>query len=147
MSESSPNATKVASITGREPRLSTSYGSHGERRLSLRRLATMLNALPPEAVSIEAAAEMLRNEEFFVRFNAAKMLGRRADRDARIVMQEVLNTGEAPSRASVARHLYGFSWFSAEPLIRQALKDTDHRVRECAIYALCDLRELNAYQL
>lgn len=134
-------------ITGREPRLAAGSGKQGQRRLSLRRLATMINVLPPEAISLEAAAEMLRNDEFFVRYNAAKMLGRRGDRDARLIMQEVLTKGEAPSRASVARHLYGFSWFSAEPLIRLALKDTDSRVREGAIYALCDLRELNAYQL
>lgn len=136
-----------STITGREPRLSSGYARQGQRRLSLRRLATMVNVLPPEAISLEAAAEMLRNEEFFVRYNAAKMLGRRGDRDARLIMQEVLTSGEAPSRASVARHLYGFSWFAAEPLIRQALKDSDPRVREGAIYALCDLRELNAYQL
>jgi HEAT repeat protein len=134
-------------ITGREPRLASAYNKQGQRRLSLRRLATMINVLPPEAISLEAAAEMLRNEEFFVRYNAAKMLGKRGDRDARMVMQDVLTNGEPPSRASVARHLYGFSWFSAEPLIKQALKDKDARVREGAIYALCDLRELNAYQL
>src|SRR5690606_21804124 len=135
--------------TGREPRLSvhTSSNGRGERKLSLRRLATMLNVLPAEAVSLDAAREMLKNEEFYVRYNAAKMLSRRGDREARLIMQEVLTTGEAPSRASVARHLYGFSWFSAEPLIRQALQDEDNRVREGAVYALCDLRELNAYQL
>jgi HEAT repeat protein len=137
----------VTHLTGREPRLSTRYGSHGERRLSLRRLATMLNALPPEAISLPAAAEMLRNEDFLVRYNAARLLGRRADRDARLIMQEVLTSGKPPTRASAARHLYGFSWYAGEPLIRQALKDPDHRVRECAIYALCDLREYNAYQL
>jgi HEAT repeat protein len=62
-------------------------------------------------------------------------------------MEDVLDNGAPPSRASVARHLYGFSWFAAEPLIRKALADSDSRVREGAIYALCDLRELNAYQL
>jgi HEAT repeat protein len=62
-------------------------------------------------------------------------------------MEDVLKNGEAPSRASVARHLYGFSWFAGEALIKLALKDEDHRVREGAIYALCDLREYNAYQL
>jgi HEAT repeat protein len=135
-------------ITGREPRLSNIYArQQGQRKLSLRGLATMLNMLPPESISLEAAAAALRNEEFFVRFNAAKMLSRRADRDARMVMQAALTDGEAPTRASVARHLYGFSWFSAEPLIKQALKDKDSRVRESAIYALCDLREMNAYQL
>ncbi len=139
--------TNPTQTTGREPRLAVGYGKQGQRRLSLRRLATMVNMLPPDAISIDAAAEMLRNDEFFVRYNAAKMLSRRGDRDARVVMQEVLTTGEAPSRASVARHLYGFSWFAAEPLIKQALQDKDDRVREGAIYALCDLRELNAYQL
>src|SRR5687768_5225051 len=134
-------------VTGREPRLASGYTKKGERRLSLRRFATMLNLLPPEAVSLDALAAAVHNEEFFVRFNAAKMLSRRADRDSRLIMQEVLETGEVPSRASVARHLYGFSWFAAEPLIRMALKDKDYRVREAAIYALCDLRELNAYQL
>lgn len=134
-------------ITGREPRLAQGYVKKGEHKLSLRRFATMLNLLPPEAVSLDALAAATRNDEFFVRFNAAKMLSRRADRDARLIMEDVLKTGEAPSRASVARHLYGFSWYSAEPLIKLALKDTDARVREAAVYALCDLRELAAFQL
>jgi HEAT repeat protein len=134
-------------ITGREPRLSVHAGGRGAQKLSLRRLATMLNVLPPEAISLDAAAEMLKSEEFYVRYNAAKLLGRRGDREARLIMQEALTNGVPPTRASVARHLYGFSWFSAEPLIRQALQDEDFRVREMAIYALCDLRELNAYHL
>jgi HEAT repeat protein len=136
-----------ANITGREPRLASKYSKPGQRRLSLRHLATMLNVLPPEAVSLDAAAVMLKNEEFYVRCNAAKMLSRRADRDARMIMQEALKTGEPRTRATVARHLYGFSWFAAEPLIKQALADKDARVREGAIYALCDLREINAYQM
>lgn len=134
-------------ITGREPRLASGYVKKGERRLSLRRFATMLNMLPPEAVALDALAEAVHNNEFYVRYNAAKMLGRRADRDSRLIMQEVLERGSSPSRASVARHLYGFTWFAAEPLLRTALKDDDYRVREAAIYALCDLRELNAYKL
>jgi HEAT repeat protein len=136
-------------ITGREPRLSATYGSkkRGMRQLSLRYVATMLNVLPPEAVSLDAAAEMLKNEEFFVRYNAAKMLSRRGDREARLLMQSTLANGEPRSRATVARHLYGFSWFAAEPLVKQALQDKDSRVREAAIYSLCDLREMNAYQL
>jgi len=134
-------------ITGREPRLSILAGGRGTQKLSLRRLATMLNVLPPEAISLDAAAEMIKSEEFYVRYNAAKLLSRRADREARLIMQEALSNGEAPTRASVARHLYGFSWFTAEPMIRQALHDKDQRVREMAVYALCDLRELNAYQL
>lgn len=134
-------------ITGREPRLASNFTKQGQRRLSLRHLATMLNVLPPEAISLDAAAEMLKSEEFYVRYNAAKMLSKRADRDARMIMQEALTKGEPRTRATVARHLYGFSWFAAEPLIKQALKDKDSRVREGAIYALCDLREMNAYQL
>lgn len=137
----------LTTITGREPRLASGYTKKGERRLSLRRFATMLNMLPPEAVSLDALAAAVHNEDFFVRFHAAKMLGRRGDRDSRMIIQEVLDNGEVPSRASVARHLYGFSWFAAEPLIKIALKDSDFRVREAAVYALCDLRELNAYQL
>jgi len=137
----------MTTITGREPRLASGYIKKGERRLSLRRFATMLNMLPPEAVSLDALSAAVHSDEFFVRFNAAKMLSRRGDRDSRLIIEDTLKTGEAPSRASVARHLYGFSWFAAEPLIRLALKDTDYRVREAAIYALCDLREFNAYQL
>jgi HEAT repeat protein len=62
-------------------------------------------------------------------------------------MEDALINSDAPTRASVARELYGFSWYSAEPLFRQALKDEDVRVHECAVYALCDLRELRGYQL
>ncbi len=133
-------------ITGREPRLAVSSGT-GQRRLSLRGVANMLNMLPPEAVAVDAAEAALRSDDFFVRYNAAKMLARRGDRDARVTMEKVLKDGSATSRASVARHLYGFSWFSAEPIIKIALRDEDARVREGAIYALCDLRELNAYKL
>lgn len=135
----------MTTITGREPRLASRSGK-GQQRLSLRRLATVLNVLPPEAISLDAAVEMLRSDEFYVRFNAAKMLARRGDREARLIMQNALTNAEVTTRASVARHLYGFSWFAAEPLIQQALKDSDSRVREAAVYALCDLRELNAYQ-
>jgi HEAT repeat protein len=131
-------------ITGREPRLAYKKGHY---RLSLRGLGTMLNILPPESISLDAAEAALRNKDFYVRYNAARLLRRRGDRDARILMEDALMNGEAPTRASVARELYGFSWLSAEPLLRQALKDEDERVHECAVYALCDLRELRGYQL
>lgn len=137
----------MAAITGREPRLAAGYTRKGEHRLSLRRFATMLNLLPPHAVSLDALVEALKSEEFYVRYNAAKLLSKRSDRDARLIMEDTLRGGEVRSRASVARHLYGFSWFSAEPLIRLALQDSDARVREAAVYALCDLQELNAYHL
>ncbi len=133
-------------ITGREPCLSPSYGKQGQQRLSLRGLATMLNVLPPHAIALEVTAEALRSEAFYVRYSAGKMLARRGDRDARLVLQGALNNGQAPTRASAARHLYGFSWFSVEPLIRQALRDPDRRVREAVVYALCDMRDLNAYE-
>jgi HEAT repeat protein len=134
-------------LTGREPALATGSKQKGSRRLSLRRLGTLLNVLPPDAVSLDAVKAALNSEEFFVRYNAAKLLSRRADRDSRVIMEEILKTGQPMSRASVARHLYGFSWFSAKSLIELALQDSDARVREGAVYALCDLRDLNAYQM
>ena len=137
----------MTQLTGREPRLASGYTKKGERRLSLRRFATMLNMLPPDAVSLDALAAAIHNDEFFVRYNAAKMLGRRGDRDARLIIEDAIHKGETPTRASASRHLHGFSWYAAEPLIRTALKDDDYRVREAAIYALCDLREYNAYEL
>lgn len=139
------NTQNPPELTGYEPTLATSQ--RGRRTLSLRGLATMLNVLPADAISLPAIAEALRSDTFYVRYSAAKKLSERRDRDARLLIQEVLDTGTAPSRASVARHLYAFSWFSAEPLLRQALKDEDSRVREAAIYALCDLRDLHAFQL
>ena len=134
----------LPTISGREPRLAYKKGHY---RLSLRGLGTMLNILPPEAISLDAAEAALRNKDFYVRYNAARVLRRRGDRDARIIMEDALMNGDAPTRASVARELYGFSWFSTEPLLRRALKDEDVRVHECAVYALCDLRELQGYQL
>jgi HEAT repeat protein len=140
-------SVETTNITGREPRLSLSHTKRGQRRLSLRGLATALNALPPEAVSLPVIAEALRSDAFYVRYSAAKMLARRGDRDARMIIHEALTNGSAPTRASATRHLYGFSWFSAEPLLRQALGDSDQRVRAAAISALSDLRELNAFRL
>lgn len=136
--------TPLSKFTGREPRLSHKKGHY---RLSLRGLGTMLNVLPPEAVSLDAAEAALRSKDFYVRYNAARVLRRRGDRNARVIMEDALINGDTPTRASVARELYGFSWFSAEPLLRRALNDEDVRVHECAVYALCDLRELRGYQL
>jgi HEAT repeat protein len=134
-------------FTGREPRLSSSYTQHGKRSLTTGRLAQMLEVLPPNMVSLDVAAEALRNESFYVRYAAARLLNKRGDRAARMVMQKILSEDNVRSRASVARYLYGFSWFAIEPLIQQALGDTDARVREGAMYALCDMRELNAFEL
>lgn len=134
-------------LTGREPRLSASYTQQGKRSLTAGRLAQLLEVLPPNMVSLDVAAEALRSETFFVRYAAARLLNKRGDRAARLVMQKILTEGNARSRASVARYLYGFSWFAIEPLIKQALQDEDPRVREGAMYALCDARELNAFEM
>jgi len=132
--------------TGREPCLS-SYRQPGQQRLSLRRLATTLNLLPPESISLEAAAEALHSGDCVVRYSAAEILSRRGDRDARRVIQDVLADDDAPLRASVVRHLHRFSWFVAEPLLWQALEDADQRVRESAIFALCEMRTRDAFHL
>ncbi|MEM9950624.1 MAG: HEAT repeat domain-containing protein [Chloroflexota bacterium] len=134
-------------LTGREPMLASGLLEKGKRRLSLRRLGTMLNMVSPENVSLEATQAMINSDDFFVRYNAAKLLGKRGDRDARIIIEDALHNAKPRTRANVARHLHGFTWFSAEPLIKKALKDDDARVREAAIYALCDMGDLNAYNL
>ncbi len=141
------NNMMTVTLTGREPRLSEQTGARGGWRLSLRGLATMLNVLPPESVSLDAVAAALRSKEFYVRYNAGQLLARRGDRAARLVLQDALGADDPRTRASAARHLYGFSWFAAEPLFRQALADADSRVREAAVYALCDLRQWEAYRL
>lgn len=119
----------------------------GKQRLSLRRLGSLLSNIAPDSVSLEAAVEMLQSEDFYVRFSAAELLSKRADRETRLALQELLKTADTPIRASIARHLYYFSWFVAEPLLQQAFTDPDSRVHESAIYALCNLRDLNAFQL
>ena len=136
----------MSEITGREPRLSRSTQTGGNRLLP-RRLANLLNSVNPDSVSLDAVAEALKSDDFFVRYNAGKLLGRRADRSARLLCETTLASGGPLARASVARNLHGFSWFTAENLYRQALHDEDSRVREAAVYALCDTAELNAYHL
>jgi len=81
-----------------------------------------------------------------VRYTAAEMLSRRNDRESRLVFENVLKTGTAPQRASVIRHAYRFSWFSAAPLFRRGLADSDARVTEAAIFSLCKMRQSEAYQ-
>jgi HEAT repeat protein len=137
----------MTTVTGREPRLSATYTLKGKRLLPLKRLANLLEVLPPASVPLAVAAEALRSDAFYVRYAAARILNQRGDRAARLVMQQALNEGNAPTRASVARQLYGFSWFAIEPMIQQALRDTDVRVRENGMYALADAHELSAYQL
>lgn len=138
----------MTEITGREPRLATGYRTQGQMRLSIMGLANSLNLLPANSISLPALTEALRSDSFFVRYAAARKLTERGDREARLLLQEMLvRESSAATRASIARHLYGFSWFSAEPMIIQAFRDADHRVREAAAYALCEFHELAAYQL
>ncbi len=134
-------------ITGREPTLPDRRAASTGRRLSLRGLGTLLNILPPEAVSLEASAAALRSEDFYARFAAAEILSKRGDRDARQILQDILDRGDPPQRASVAHHLHHLSWYSAQTMLRQALSDSDLRVRESAIYSLCMLRGPDAYAL
>jgi HEAT repeat protein len=107
----------------------------------------MLNMLPAESIPLNTLVEALKSKNPAARFSSAQALARRGDREARMALQEILAIGEAPSRASAARHLYGFSWYTAEPLLRQALCDADSRVHESVMYALADFRNLNAYRL
>ncbi|MBI5929253.1 MAG: HEAT repeat domain-containing protein [Chloroflexi bacterium] len=132
--------------TGYEPMLMRQERGRAWR-LSPRRLATMLTNLPPEAISLAAAEEMLQHENFNLRYHAATLLSQRGDREARLIMEKALVHPSAPVRASVARHLDGFSWFVAEPMLRQALQDADARVREGAVYALCSFGSPAAMQL
>jgi HEAT repeat protein len=131
-------------FTGYEPHL---IQRHDQRTLSLRGLATMLNVLPADAISLPVIAESLKSNNYYVRYSAAKKLSVRADRESRLLVQSVLASGGATSRASVARHLNGFTWFAVEPLIRQALADEDVRVREAVVYAMCDMRVQEAFEL
>ncbi len=131
--------------TGREPSLPKR--EKAGFLLSLKGLASMLNLLPPDQISVEAYAAALRSDDCMVRFNAANLLARRADREARLAFQDVLQAGTPHQRASAAGHLYRFSWFAAEPLYRCALADDDARVREAAVFALCKMRLPEAYAL
>jgi HEAT repeat protein/actin-like ATPase involved in cell morphogenesis len=132
--------------TGREP-WPSSQSQPGRHRLSLRGLASILNLLPPESISLDAVTAALHSADCTARYSAAEQLSRRGDRDARRIMQQVLETGTAPERASVAYHLHRLSWFGAEPLLRRALQDEDERVRESAVFALCRISAQKAYDL
>ena len=116
-------------------------------RLSLKGLASMLNILPPDQVSVDALAAALRSDDSLARFNAAEILSRRGDREARLAFEDILAQGEPHQRASAAQHLFRFSWFAAEPLYHNALDDDDPRVREAAVFALCKMRLPEAYAL
>jgi HEAT repeat protein len=135
-------------ITGYEPRIS-SRSQNRERaawRLAARNVAHMLRILPDDAITLEAIEAALSDNDFLVRSSAAKRLIDRNDRQARMVLQRVLDTGSGPARANIARHLFGLTWFSAEPMFEQAFADNDYRVREGAAYSLCTMGTLEAYQ-
>lgn len=132
--------------TGREPKIVSSQ-SKGKQRLSLRRLGTLLNLLPPDAVSLDAIQEMLHSHDVHVRYNAAKLLATRGDRNARLIMEDAFEHGNPRSQATIIRQMHHFSWYSAESLIKKALASDEAPVREAAIYALCDMASFNAYRL
>lgn len=132
--------------TGCEPALAAAPRA-AEQRLSPRRLGTLLNLLPPESISLDAAVEALKSDGFYVRYQAAELLSKRGDRQVRLIFEEFLRTGSGPQRAAIAHHLHRLSWFAAEPLLKTALADPDLRVRESAIYALCRLGTPQAYQM
>lgn len=147
LGEQEARPVRQEEVSGCEPALSASQARRGWNRLSLRSLGTLLNLLPPGAISLPAAAEALRSPDFYTRYGAADLLSRRGDRESRRILADFLVNGTPPQRASVANHLYRFSWYVAEPLLRQALSDPELPVREAAVYALCRLRGPNAYRL
>ncbi len=144
-SPSQAGRREAGKLTGSEPSLLKR--DKAGFRLSLKSLASMLNLLSPEQVSVEAYIAALRSDDSMVRFDAADALSRRGDREARLAFEDVLQTGMPHQRASAAGHLYRFSWFTSEPLCRQALNDDDARVREAAVFALCKMRLPEAYAL
>lgn len=135
-------------ITGREPRISAQYQHRAKTawRLAARNVAHMLRILPDDAITLETIEAALNNHDFLVRSSAAKRLVDRSDRQARLVLQRVLDHGTGPARANIARHLHGLTWFSAQPMLEQAFSDDDYRVREGAAYSLCTMGSLEAYQ-
>ena len=131
---------------GDEPAMADKAAPQGLRRI-LRKLAWMPRFLPASQASLETLSADLKSVDSLVRFSAGDQLGKRADRAARLVMQDILQTGTPAQRASAVQHLYRFSWFSAEALFRQALGDADQRVREGAVLCLCKMRAPEAYRL
>jgi molecular chaperone DnaK (HSP70)/HEAT repeat protein len=137
------------STSGFEPSLAPESLPRKGIHLSIRQLANLLsaNALSPEVYSLEAAAAMLNHRDLYVRYEAARMLSRRGDRPARQIIQHALEQGTPPTRASAIRHVYGFTWYTTKSLLQKALADPEWRVREGAIYALCEFNDPRAYQL
>ena len=147
LSEDETEENRAQGTHGCEPMLVASGKPAGGYHLSMRNLASALKLLPPAQVSDGALAAALRSNDSLVRFNAAELLCRRGDREARLIIDDVLASGSAPQRASAAQHLYRFSWYAAEGLFKRALEDQDNRVRESAVFALCKMRAAEAYTL
>ena len=144
-SSSLENESNTEKISGCEPSLSKR--KKNKFYLFLQSLTAILNRIAPEQVSADAFVAALRSEDALIRFEAADALARRGDREARLAFESILQTGTSHQRASAVRHLYRFSWFTAESLFRQALNDDDERVREAAVFALCKMRLPEAYSL
>lgn len=134
-----PAAAALAPALSRPPK--------GGFRLSLAGLGSILTNLNPQQASPDVLGMAMRSEDSLARFNAADLLARRGDREARLIFEEILGGGLPHQRASAARHLFRFSWFAAEPLFRRALADEDPRVAESAVFALCKMRQPEAYRL
>ena len=139
----------MSHITGREPAIvkMVARSEKGTRRLSLNRLGSFIGLLAPDSVSIDALAEAIHGDDPTTRFNAARALAQRKDRESRHMMEHILKTGRVVAKASIARHLHELTWYAARPLAIIALNDRESRVRESAVYALCRFHERGAYEL
>lgn len=131
--------------TGYEPKLSKKMQQNSRWRISSRRLGNFLANLAPDAASAATLRAAIHDSDFYTRLTAAQLLSERGDREARLVIEDALQNGHAPSRAIAARYLHGFTWFAAQPLIEMALQDDDPRVREGGILSLCKFRTMDAY--
>jgi len=101
----------------------------------------------PQHRAETAEADALRSPDVIARYAAAEKIARRGDREARLKFEALLQTGEPHQRASAVAHLHHFSWFTAEPLFQQALRDDEARVREAALLSLGKMRLPQAYAL
>ena len=116
-------------------------------RLSLAGLGATLNLLNPSQASPDVLAAALRSPDCMIRYTAAELLSQHGDRESRLVFENIFKDGTPYQRASAIRHAYRFSWFAAEPLFLRALSDPDPRVGEAAVFALCKMRQPEAYRL
>ena len=142
---SADRETGKETLSGREP----SLPSRRKRRWGsfLQNFASVFGRFASERVSVDALVANLRSDDSLIRFDAAEAIARRGGREARLAFESILQSGAPHQRASAVRHLHRFSWFTAEPLFREALKDDDGRVREAAVFALCRMRLPEAYAL